>query len=254
MINLNKEQYPYLEEAYVGLIKQIPPHTGSSPGMVLDVACGLGTVAQAIQSKGYTVWGIERSEAAAREAFPKMSRMIHCDITQLEKVGHEIGGQTFDYIIFSHILEHLYDPLSILKHYLTFLKPGGRVIVAVPNVAVWTNRLSLLFGRFNYIDTGVMDRTHIRFFTFKTAKELVRAAGCSIVGVDYDPFFIRAFLPLIKRWYRLDRPGNSRNRKELQESPLYRRYLKYVYPVEYCLGYFLKPLFAFDIIVVATKA
>jgi len=72
-------------------------------------------------------------------------------------------------------------------------------LISVPNVAVWTIRIKLLFGNFDYTNTGTMDRTHIRFFTLKTAKMIVKESGCSIVKVDSTPFIVRAILPFIKK-------------------------------------------------------
>jgi len=74
-------------------------------------------------------------------------------------------------------------------------------LISVPNVAVWTIRIKLLFGNFDYTDTGTMDRTHIRFFTLKTAKMIVKESGCSIVKVDSTPFMVRAILPFIKKFF-----------------------------------------------------
>jgi len=76
-------------------------------------------------------------------------------------------------------------------------------LISVPNVAVWTIRIKLLFGNFDYTDTGTMDRTHIRFFTLKTAKMIVKESGCSIVKVDSTPFMVRAILPLSRNFFWL---------------------------------------------------
>src|SRR5262249_58712495 len=93
-------------------------------------------------------------------------------------VERALAGTTFDGLVLSDVLEHVYDPRTVLEQYLRFVKPGGRVFVSVPNAVVWTNRLMLLLGQVRYTDTGVMDRTHIRFFTFAAARELVAASGC----------------------------------------------------------------------------
>jgi len=89
--------------------------------------------------------------------------------------------------------------LSVLQFYLGFLKPEGRIVVSMPNIASWDRRLALLFGHFDYADSGIMDRTHLRFFTFRTAQALLEEAGLVILAVRHAPGITRAFLPLIKR-------------------------------------------------------
>ena len=93
--------------------------------MVLDVGCGMGALAEAIQNKGYIVWGIDLNKEAAQTAAKRIAKVINADLTDITSIKTEIGDQYFDYIIFSDILEHIHDPLSILKEYLAFLKDGG---------------------------------------------------------------------------------------------------------------------------------
>lgn len=175
-----------------GVLKQIPT-VSSDEKWILDVGCGRAALSEAIKSKGYMVWGIEINEDAVSIACKRINKVIQADLTNLEAVASLIGDIKFDYVIFSDVLEHLPDPHSVLRAYIDFLKKGGVVLVSVPNVAGWSNRLALLFGKFEYTDTGVMDRTHVRFFTFRTARELVEGAGCNIQKIDYTPFLVRAF-------------------------------------------------------------
>ena len=125
-------------------------------------------------------------------------------------------------------------------------------MVSLPNIVVWTNRLAFLFGSFEYKDTGVTDRTHIRFFTFKSAKRLLGATGVTIVKTDYTPMVTRLFLPIIKKAFKSNKtephkPGN------ILESPAYKFYLKWLYPIEHFMFGWRKELFGFRIILVATK-
>ena len=98
-----------------------------------------------------------------------------------------------------------------------------------------------------------MDRDHIRFFTFKTAKRLVISAGCSIVRVDYIPYFVRIAQPTIKKILLKGKKAEETDRRQLLDSPYYRWYMKYINPVEYFLGYLWKSLFAFKMIIVGKK-
>jgi methionine biosynthesis protein MetW len=255
MINLDKKTYAYLEEVNDGILKQFP-YGADGSAKVLDVGCGSGALAEAIGHRGYTVWGIEQNEGAVAAARSRgVARVIQADLTDLPAVRQALGQSQFDYLVFSDVLEHIYDPLAVLNAYSAWLKPGGRLLVSVPNIAAWTRRLALLMGRFEYADTGVMDRTHIRFFTFATAKRLVRAAGFALRKVDYTPYATRAMLPLIKKLMLPGKGGAAEvNRRQMMDSPLFRFYHRWVYPVEYVLLWWWKSLFAFRIIVVGVKA
>jgi SAM-dependent methyltransferase len=157
----------------------------------------------------------------------------------------------FDALVFSDVLEHLIDPLAIVQSYVGFLKPGGKMIVSVPNAVVWTNRLAFVCGWVEYTDSGVMDRTHLRFFTFQTAKGLIRQSGLRLDRVSSTPHLVRALLPIIKTWFRKkDGPLIPRG---LLDSRAYRTYLRWVYPAEQAFASLWRGMFAFRIILVATK-
>ncbi len=251
MIYVHEKRYEYMEEINHGIIKQIPRNNTEDVITVLDVGCGGGALSDEIKKKGYIVWGIENNKNAALKAAKRIHKVINHDLTDYSVIKSEIKNQKFDYIILSDVLEHVYDPFSVLREYMTFLKDHGFLLVSVPNTVVWTNRISFLLGYFDYSDTGVMDRTHIRFFTFKTIINLVKVAGCSIVKVDYTPYFIRVLLPVIKKIFLAKK--NNNDTYELIDSPFYKIYMKYIYPLEYYAGYFLKTLFAFRIIIVGRK-
>jgi 2-polyprenyl-3-methyl-5-hydroxy-6-metoxy-1,4-benzoquinol methylase len=253
MIHIHEHRYEYLEEVNYGIAHQFPPATAGGDQSVLDVGCGSGALAEAISRNGYRVCGIEVHPDSAQKAAGRIARAIQADLTDFNAVAAQLGQERFDHLIFSDVLEHLYDPFIILRQYLAFLKPGGRVFISVPNCVNWVTRLKFMFGSFRYADTGVMDRTHIRFFTFSTAKQLVRAAGCNLVKVDYTPFIVRAFLPLIKRLLFNSSASTDGTRRTLIDSPLFHFYKRFVYPFEYVLGYWCKPLFAFRIIIVGRK-
>ncbi len=263
MIHLNKQRYEYLEEVNEGILNQIKKSNDASK-TVLDVGCGYGALSYEIKKLGYTVYGIEGNTAASEKAGTRIDKIINMDLTDIEKIKDELCSTKFDIIIFSDVLEHLYDPFNIVVKYIGFLKPGGQIIISVPNIAVWSKRLKLLFGDFRYTDTGVLDRTHIRFFTFKSASELILSAGLKIEKTDYTPYIIRAFLPIIKKIYLKEKNVDGMNvdginvdgidKRQILDSSGYRIYLKYVYPLEYFLGYLFKRLFAFRIIIVAKMA
>ena len=255
MFRINRQAYPYFEEINEGILKLFPEVKTNPLPRVLDVGCGWGTLAEALKAKGYECWGIETHPQAVAKATQRLDRVIAADLTHLREIVRQLTPGGFDYLVFSDVLEHLYDPFTIFEQYLFFLKPSGKVFLSVPNIAVWEVRLKLLFGFFTYQDTGVLDRTHIRFFTFRTARQLVEAAKCRIIRVDYTPYLARAFLPLIKGFFRKQAPlqNGAEPSRAIFDSPYYRFYMKFIYPVEYLFAGLWKSMFAFRIIIAAQK-
>ncbi len=248
-----KRKHKYLEEINDAILRQIPVNTTHNKPMVLDVGCGMGALSEAIQNKGYIVWGIDLNEEATRIAANRIEKIIHVDLTDFTHIKKEIGNRKFDYLIFADILEHIHDPSKILEEYLSLLKDGGYILVSLPNTVAWTNRIKFLFGKFEYADTGIMDIDHIRFFTFKTAKRLITSAGCSVIKIDYIPYFVRIAQPIFKKIFLKNIKAEETNKRQLLDSPYYKWYMKYINPIEYFLGYFWKSLFAFKMIIVGKK-
>lgn len=251
MIHVNRRSYPYMEEVNEGIVREfrrLLPVTGKA----LDVGCGRGQLGEAVRELGWDVWGVENSREACATAKGRLNGLVEADLNDLETVRRGLGEQTFDALIFSDVLEHVYDPRTVLENYLTFVKPGGRVFVSVPNFVVWTNRLKLTFGCVDYTDTGVMDRTHIRLFTFRGARELVQASGCTVTRTASTPHLVRACLPLLKRILG-GKGTQSVNPRALIDSKGYKAYQKYVYPAEQWFASLFRGLLAFRIIVVGQK-
>jgi len=245
--------YKYLDEVNESIVRNFP-HVSSSPRpVVLDVGCGTASTGKALEKKGYEVWGIDNSHEACMLASKHITKALPADITDFRAIDENFKNKVFDHIIFADILEHVADPWGVLKHYYRYLKPDGRLIVSLPNTAAWTKRFRFLFGSFDYEDTGIMDRDHIRFFTMKSAKEMIKDAGFTIIKIDYIPYFIRIFQPAIKKIFLKNMTIDSTNRNILSDSPFYGFYMKFVYPVEYWLGYPFKSFFAFKMVLIAKK-
>jgi 2-polyprenyl-3-methyl-5-hydroxy-6-metoxy-1,4-benzoquinol methylase len=156
---------------------------------VLDVGCASGYLAQALRAQGCTVSGIEYDEQAAREAAPHLEKLVVGDVTAVD-FAEEFGAAAFDVIVFGDVLEHLVDPATVLSDALASLRPDGEVVVSLPNVAHGSVRLALLNGYWEYTPTGLLDETHVRFFTKRTLLELMAGAGLEVVelrGTTADP-------------------------------------------------------------------
>lgn len=148
---------------------------------VLDIGCGTGSVtALANRGKGNTVVGIEPDPERCAMA---RARGIDAHNQLLDRDFFTRHG-LFDVISFADVLEHLPAPADVMDLALEGLRPGGLVIVSVPNVAHWSVRLKLLFGRFDYEDVGICDSTHLRWFTASTIRSFLEGCGLEILSQD----------------------------------------------------------------------
>jgi len=154
---------------------------------VLDVGCHTGILGAALrEKKRCRVVGLDYDERALAEAAKKLDRAMAIDLEDPSWPGVLIaeGLNRFDAILFGDVLEHTRDPKQVLTASLKLLKPGGRVIVSIPNVVNLRVRLEILRGSFEYQESGILDRTHLRFFTKKTARAMIEQAGLRIVESD----------------------------------------------------------------------
>jgi len=142
-----------------------------SDRLILDIGCGAGDTGRLIQETypNTKVTGVTCSQIEYEEALTKLSSCVYLNLE--DETLPDIPKQTFDVLCFCHVLEHLVDPVKVINKLLPYLKPNGKVIIALPNVANWRSRWKLAIGRFEYTDGGVFDRTHLHFYTFYTAPQ-----------------------------------------------------------------------------------
>lgn len=148
---------------------------------VLDISCGEGFFAAEIAQLGNRVTGVDALPDVSERA--ALCDYFSVDLNQgLGGIIQRLNGKRFGRVLLLDILEHLYEPGRILEQCHALLQEDGQVIVSVPNVANLSVRLSLLFGNFNYTDRGILDNTHIRWYTRKTARQLLAKAGYAVVA------------------------------------------------------------------------
>ncbi|MFP5375590.1 MAG: methyltransferase domain-containing protein [Acidimicrobiia bacterium] len=148
---------------------------------VLDVGCAAGDLGRALRRRGCRVAGVELDPAAAEAARSALDEVLTGDVGELDLVGH-FGKESFDVVVLGDVLEHLPDPVAALRRLQPLLAPEGSVVASIPNVAHGAVRLALLAGRFDYRPLGLLDSTHLRFFTRASVYETFREAG--LVPVD----------------------------------------------------------------------
>lgn len=146
---------------------------------VLDLGAADGSVARALVERGCQVWGIEQNHEAAAAAATVCERVIVADL-ETEQPWLELRGEVFDAVLALDVLEHLRNPLGVLTRAAEHVAPAGSVVVSLPNVTHAAVRLSLLQGRFEYTEIGLLDSTHLRFFDRAHAERLLLDAGLFI--------------------------------------------------------------------------
>jgi 2-polyprenyl-3-methyl-5-hydroxy-6-metoxy-1,4-benzoquinol methylase len=239
-------EYHYFEDENLALLRH-----GPRGARVLDVGCGAGVFGARLRPLGNTVWGVDSAADIAPAATQRLDRFMLADITDHARIGELLDGERFGVIVFADVLEHLPDPVGTLRSYLRFLEPGGRVLISVPNIAVWNVRLSLLRGRFEYTPTGTLDRTHLRFFTRSALNRALLEAGLQLETLDVNPGIARAFVGHAKR---VASRSHADDRRALLDSRAYRVYRALVHPLEYRIARLLPGLLAFQYVAVARTA
>ena len=147
---------------------------------VLEVGCATGYFTKALSDRGCQVVAIELDPDAAAIAEKWAERVVIGDL-DAGTLWSELEREQFDAITFGDVLEHLRDPLATLRSAVRTLKPSGIVAISVPNIAHGDVRMALLKGDFTYSDTGLLDRTHVQFFTKRGLGEMIREAGLVLV-------------------------------------------------------------------------
>jgi len=155
---------------------------------VLDLGCGGGHNGALLKKAGAReVVGVELDARATKEARKRLDRVVECDLAHLDPV--QLGHEPFDAILASDVLEHLAEPEVVLARALTRLRPGGAVVVSLPNVSNVYVFANLLAKRWPRKDSGIFDRTHVRFFAKRDMVALLQGAGLRVLRVE--PYFTR---------------------------------------------------------------
>ena len=166
----------------------------------LDVGAADGFLAELLTGRGWTVTALERDPVQAERIRGKCHEVVVADLAD---AGSALSGP-FDAIVYGDVLEHLNDPLAAFVSVNRHLARGGVIVVSVPNVAhVWV-RLSLLAGRFDYADRGILDRTHVRFFTRRTFLAFLAEADLAVEALHVTPVPLPLVVPrrLHGKWLR----------------------------------------------------
>jgi 2-polyprenyl-3-methyl-5-hydroxy-6-metoxy-1,4-benzoquinol methylase len=173
------------------------PFVPAGARRIADVGCGTGSFGAALKRRsGAEVWGIELSAAAGREAEARLDRVLIGDASTCVA---SLPDAYFDCVVFNDVLEHLADPYQVLLRTQAKLAPEGTVVCSIPNVRYWRVLRGLLLRKdWRYEETGVLDRTHLRFFTERSIRSMFGELG-------YEILELRGINPTRKRGVRLVR-------------------------------------------------
>jgi len=163
---------------------------------VLDVGCNSGYM-KTISDTSNTFYGLDYMDEALEQARDTYQDVAKFDLESLNKLPWD---KKFDIIVMGDVLEHIKNPDETIKFFSKYLARDGKFIISIPNIANWRIRLRLLVGHFDYTDSGIMDNTHVHFYTSKSASLLLTSnnleilniyGGASILGlaIKYLPFF-----------------------------------------------------------------
>ena len=162
----------------IGLIQEPPGH-------ILEVGCSSGATGMAIKQKFPNVKyiGVDSDKESADIAQTRLDDVIVADIDKVQLDTFGFKKECFDLIICADILEHLYDPWKMLFDLRDYLTPDGRIIASIPNVQHINNIINLMNGNWRYnVNGGLLDATHIRFFTLNEIVKMFNGTGYDIIN------------------------------------------------------------------------
>ncbi len=168
----------YYENTRADLIPMIE----ASRRRVLDVGCGAGRLGAALKAlvPGREVHGVELVEEAARKARQLLDSVLIGDI---QTMTLPFAPESFDCVVFADVLEHLVDPGAVLRKVRPLVRPDGIIVCSIPNMRHYTVLVRLITRGWQYDEYGLFDRTHLRFYSLRTMKELLTANGWEIVSI-----------------------------------------------------------------------
>lgn len=170
-----------------GYYEQVNPHLLAGlqdveNQKILEIGCAAGQLGAAVKQRAQVHWtGVEITQEAHLKAAQVLDLALLADI---ETDSLDLPAQSFDRLVLGDVLEHLRDPWTTLSRLAEYLKPGGQVLCSLPNINHWTVLANLLAGQFTYEDQGILDRTHLRFFTLKESITLFEGAGFTLERVE----------------------------------------------------------------------
>jgi glycosyltransferase involved in cell wall biosynthesis len=203
-VNLKGQRYfdkfddPYSSHSII--YKYLLAH-GVAGKKILELGVGDASLTKRLKANGAVIDGVEFDKVYIEQAEPYCEKIFTGDLNKIETLHLDTD---YDIIVAADILEHLVDPEYVLSKLKTNLKKDGLLVVSLPNVANIYVRMSLLFGRFNYHSKGLLDKTHLHFYTISTASSMLAKTGWKITGKNVTAIPLAIVFPFLRlalfRW------------------------------------------------------
>ena len=178
-LRYHRQLDPEGDDSLARLLRRIPARS-----RVLELGPATGYCSRYLrETLGCTVDAVELSGEMAEQARPWCGQLVVGDVETLD-LDLAFSGKTYDVILCADVLEHLCDPWSLAARMANRLAPGGRLLLSVPNVGYLGLLVDLLRGNFRYRDEGLLDRSHLRFFTFDSLREMLEQTGWHLWGAE----------------------------------------------------------------------
>ena len=253
-LDLERTAYSYVERpnsVLLGLLEERVLRDNGSAS-ILDVGCGAGANARALRAKhrDLRLYGIEPNARAA-----ELASAAGVDVFRgvLEEWLASKPTTNFDAVVLSDVIEHTTDPVKCLRDLLEYRgTENATFVISVPNYAVWYNRMRTLLGTFEYAFSGLYDRTHLRFFTKKSLKNLLQYIGLRAIDVRCTPSLVQSAAPILRRFFDTDVAAGEH--LSLAASPAFRAYAGLIEPIETRVCGLWPELLGFQIVVAARRA
>jgi len=232
-LDLASTAYSYVERSNPAIQALLAKHVISArpDPRVLDIGCGCGANASALKEQCRTarVVGVEPSQRAVDLAARACDEVFHGTFDEWARTAR--SEVRFDALVLSDVLEHVADPIPFVRSIAALPSLSGALwIVSVPNYAVWYNRIQTLLGVQHYGWSGLWDRTHLRFYTRRTVRELLEYCGLSIVDEACTPSLVQSGAPALRKMFERDVARGDH--LALADSRAYQIYRSFVEPAE----------------------
>jgi 2-polyprenyl-3-methyl-5-hydroxy-6-metoxy-1,4-benzoquinol methylase len=253
-LDLSRVTYSYLERPNPGLQALAKKHlSGLRAPRVVDIGCGCGTNARALKERmpsAYVV-GVEMNEKAAGLARTACDEVYAGSGEEWLRANPD--APPFDALILADVLEHIADPIHFLRTLAGSSSLQDAVwIISVPNYGLWHNRAKTLLGVQGYAWNGLWDRTHLRFFTRRTIRELLEYCGLEVEDETWTPSFAQSTSGLTRKLFERGEPTGEH--LALADSRAYAIYRSVVEPIETRVCALWPELLAFQIVAAARLA
>jgi 2-polyprenyl-3-methyl-5-hydroxy-6-metoxy-1,4-benzoquinol methylase len=234
-LDLDRTKYSYIERPTTELVSLVTKHIASKNrrARILDIGCGCAANARAVRGlhPEVHVTGVEPNARAVELAREACDDVFHGTMDQWLAMAQASPGTRFDGVVLADVVEHIADPITFVRSLVNAeALRGATWVISVPNYAVWYNRMRTLFGLQSYGWSGLWDRTHLRFFTRRTARQLFEYCGLTIVDETCTPSITQSAAPALRKLF--EREVERGEHLALTESPAFRAYREWVEPAE----------------------